>query len=79
MLLCPWGPRLLVPVPLSQAEQTHEVHVVARWLVLKHKLLEIESLVSLSMGPTCTSTGTIESTGANPRGPRGRHVAGAKT
>ena len=55
------------------------VHVVATWLVLKHKLLEIESHVPLSMGPTCTSTGMFESTGANPRGPRGSHVAGPKT
>ena len=54
-------------------------HVVAMWLVLKHKLLEIESLVTLSMGPTCTCTGMLESTGAKPRGPRGRHVAGPKT
>ena len=54
-------------------------HVVATWLVLKHKLLEIESLVTLSMGPTCTCTRTIESTRANPRGPHGRHVAGPKT
>ena len=44
------------------------VHVVATWLVLKHTLLEIESLVTLSMGPKCTCTGTFESTGAKPRG-----------
>ena len=43
-------------------------HVLAMLLVLKHKLLEIESLVTLSMGPTCTCTGTFESTGAKPRG-----------
>ena len=38
-------------VRLSQPEQTHMVHVVATWLVLKHTLLEIESLDTLSMGP----------------------------
>ena len=50
------------------------VHVVATWLVLKQKLLENESLVTLSMGPTCTCTGTFESSGANPQGPRSSHV-----
>ena len=44
------------------------VHVVATWLDLRQKLLEIELLSTLSMGPECTCTGTFESTGAKPRG-----------
>ena len=42
--------------------------MVATWVVLKHTLLKIESVVTLSMGPKCTCTGTFESTGAKPRG-----------
>ena len=44
------------------------VHVVATWLALNHTLLMIESLVTLSMGPTYNCTGMFESTGAKPRG-----------